>query len=102
MRDTSPEMRKKQVEIIFRLSPDQRFQQGLEMIDFAHQTVENSIKQAQPDISPLDLKIAVFLRYYSKDFSEIEKQRIIEYFRKNTQNKNSYTVQTRSTRISSV
>jgi hypothetical protein len=82
MKDTSPEMRKKQSEIIFRLSPDQRFEQGLEMIDFARRTVENSIMNQNPDISPLELKIAVFLRYYSRDFSAIEKQRIIEHFKK--------------------
>jgi len=82
MKDTSPEMRKKQAEIIFRLSPDQRFQQGLEMIDFARRTVENSIIAQNHAISSLELKIAVFLRYYSRDFSEIEKQRIIEHFKR--------------------
>ncbi|MDX2306413.1 MAG: hypothetical protein NW226_26625 [Microscillaceae bacterium] len=80
MNDTNPEMRKKQLEIIFQMTPRQRFEQGLQMIDFVRNTVENSIKKKIPDISATQLKIEIFKRYYGKDFSESEKTRIIQHF----------------------
>lgn len=80
MNDTSPEMRQKQLEGIFRLSAKQRFEQGLEMIDFVRQTVENSILKKTPMLSEVELKIALFERYYGNDFSIQEKQRIIHHF----------------------
>lgn len=81
MNDTSPEMRKKQLEGIFKMSAKERFAQGLEMIDFVRQTVENSIKKQNPMLSEADFKIAIFKRYYEKEFSEEAQQRIFKHFK---------------------
>lgn len=80
MNDTSPEMRKKQLEGIFKMSAKERFAQGLEMIDFVRKTVENSILKQNPALSETELKIAVFKRYYGKEFSEEAQKRIIAHF----------------------
>jgi len=80
MNDTSPEMRKKQLEGIFKMTAKERFAEGLKMIDFVRQTVENSIRKQKPNLSATEFKIEIFKRYYAKDFSKEEKQRIIEHF----------------------
>ncbi|GAH99844.1 unnamed protein product [marine sediment metagenome] len=77
MNDTTIEMRKKQLEIIFSKTPKERFMLGVEIINSVRTIVENSIKLENPGISKIDLKIAVFKRYYSKDFSENELNKII-------------------------
>lgn len=80
MNDTTPEMRKKQIEFSLKMTPQERFKEGLKMIEFVRNTVINSIKSKNPDITPKQLRIEFFKRYYSKDFSEIEKERIIACF----------------------
>ncbi len=77
MNDTTIEMRKKQLEIIFSKSPKERFMLGVEIINSVKTIVENSIKLENPGISEIELKIAVFKRYYSKDFSKKELNKII-------------------------
>ena len=77
MNDTTIEMRKKQLEIIFSKTTKERFMLGVEIIDYVRTIVENSIKIENPGISEIDLKIAVFKRSYSKDFSENELNKII-------------------------
>ncbi|HAI75623.1 MAG TPA: hypothetical protein DCM08_05200 [Microscillaceae bacterium] len=79
MNDTTPEMRKKQLELVFRMTPKERFQQGLEMIAFVRQTVENSILKQNPNLTAAELKVEVFKRYYGKEFSAEEQQRIIAH-----------------------
>ncbi len=82
MQDTSPEMLKKQRQIIFSKKPSERFLMGVEAIDFGRMMVENSIKQKTPGISELDLKIAVLKRYYENAFDEEEFQKIINSLKK--------------------
>ena len=75
MFDTNDEMIRKQQEIIFSKKPHERFAIGADMIDFGYRMVENSIKQTNPNISEIELRIEVFKRYYKNSFSneEIEK-----------------------------
>lgn len=81
MNDTTPEARQKQLSIIFSKSPEERFLMGIEMIDYVYMVVENSIKAENPNISLIDLKIAVFKRYYGKEFSKEEMVRIEDSMR---------------------
>ncbi|WP_448519836.1 hypothetical protein [Rhodoflexus sp.] len=81
MDDTTPEMRKKQLEIVMRMTPQQRFEEGMRMIEFTRKVVENSILQKKPNLSATELKIEVFKRYYGKEFSEEQLSRIFDYFR---------------------
>jgi hypothetical protein len=81
MDDTTEEARKKQLEIIFSKTPEECFLMGIEMINYVRMVVENSIRAEQPNISPTDLKIAVFKRYYGNEFSKEEIARIEESMR---------------------
>ncbi|MCF8374615.1 MAG: hypothetical protein K9H64_23555 [Bacteroidales bacterium] len=78
MFDTSEEMKLKQREILFAKTPSERFIIGADLIDFGRTILESSIKQKQPGISVLDLRIAVFKRCYEKEFEKEELERIIE------------------------
>ncbi|MCD4696407.1 MAG: hypothetical protein K8S16_09235 [Bacteroidales bacterium] len=57
MLDTTPEMQKKQLEIILAKTAEERFMIGAEIIDFGRQIVESNIRQNNPDISELEMKI---------------------------------------------
>ncbi len=86
MQDTPEEIIQKQREIYFNKSANERFLIGAETIDFGKIIVESSIKQIKPDILPIELKIAVFKRYYEHCFSKSEFEAIINtmifYFKK--------------------
>jgi hypothetical protein len=74
--DTPDHIRRKQLEIIGNKTPEERFLLGCKTIDDVRAMVENSIRRENPGISEIDLKIAVFKRYYKKDFSEEEIEKI--------------------------
>ena len=82
MTDTPHHIYKKQYDIIASKPMDERVRLSFETIDTTRQWVENSIKQNTPNISRIDLAIAVFLRYYSIDFTEIQRDNIIGSMRK--------------------
>jgi hypothetical protein len=79
--DVSPEMWQKQLEMVQAMTPAERMQQGWDIIDFVRQTVENSIREANPGISEIDLLIAVFERYYGHEYDDEMKARIIASIR---------------------
>jgi hypothetical protein len=43
--------------------------------------IATGIRHQHPDISDIDLKIAVFLKLYGDDFDEEQKQKIIAHLR---------------------
>ena len=77
MLDTTVEMVQKQREIFFSKTSNERFLIGAETIAFGRVMVESSIKQKEPEISELDLKINVFKRYYGNFFTNNELEKII-------------------------
>ena len=81
MTDTTPEMRKMQAAISAAMTPQERFMQGIEMMDYVKMVVENSIKAQNPNISETELKVAVFIRYYKKNFTPERLADIIAWFR---------------------
>lgn len=78
MLDTTDEIIQKQREIIFSKTASERFIIGVELINFGRIVVESSIKNEMPGISEIDLKIAVFKRYYENYFSKDDLDKIIE------------------------
>jgi hypothetical protein len=80
MQDTTKEILQKQREIIFGKSPKERFMIGVGMINFGRIIVESSIREKDPDISAIDLKIAVFRRTYANDFPSEELEKITKAF----------------------
>ncbi len=81
MNDTSLAMHQKQLEIILSKTLEERFMMGFEMIEFVLEMLRRSVKSRNPEISDLELKIAVFRQFYRDDFQESEMQKIIESFR---------------------
>ena len=81
MNDTTPEVHKKQLEIIMSKTPQERFMMGLEMVDSVYTMVSNSIRQQNPNLSPAELQVAIFKRYYRKDFSPELLERICQSMR---------------------
>lgn len=65
--DTPEHIHKKQLEVIFSKSPEERFLMGLQMTEGVRQIVINSIKIANPSMSESDLKIEFIRRYYEKE-----------------------------------
>ena len=78
MNDTSLKMRKKQLEIIHAKTSSERAMMGIDMIDSVKKIVTNSIKNRHPEYSELELKVAVFKRYYRNDFTPDQMEKIIQ------------------------
>jgi len=81
MQDTPEYIIQKQREIIHSKSPDERFMIGVEAINFGRMMVESSIRQNNPQISEIDLKIETFKRCYSQSFDPAELTKIINELR---------------------
>jgi len=75
--DTPDHIARKQFEILVSKTPDERFVILDRFIDFGRKLVESNIKNNNPDISELDLKIAVLKRNYSTCFSNDVMEKII-------------------------
>jgi hypothetical protein len=78
MKDTSPEIRKKQIELFLQKTPEERFLTGAQMIDDGRTIIESSILNVYPNISEIDLKTEVLKRYYSKFFKPSEMAKIVK------------------------
>jgi len=74
MNDTSPEIEKMLREKYMSLSGFERVQIGSSMFESAKKIVEYSLPK---DLSELEKKIQMFLRFYGHEFSEKEKNKII-------------------------
>lgn len=79
MDDTSPEMKKKYHEMLMARSPQERSRMGVEMLAMSRAIVISSIKAEFPDISPVELKQKLFLRFYGNDFNDEQKKKILAY-----------------------
>lgn len=76
MKDTPNEIMIIQHEIFFTKSLEQRFLLAMQMIDDGVSLCRASIKNEQPNISEKELKVELFKKIYSTDFSEYEFQKI--------------------------
>jgi hypothetical protein len=83
MQDTTPEMRQKQLDIIFSKTEGQRLLMGLEMMEDVRKIVMRSIKLGNPGFSEADCKIEFVRRYYKADFRTAQLDEIAEWFRNN-------------------
>jgi hypothetical protein len=81
MNDTTSDIAKLQLEIIYKMTVEERFKIGVEIINFGRELVISSIKKMNPGISEIDLKIAVFKRYYECFCSPQELELIIQSFK---------------------
>lgn len=77
MTDSTPEIVKKQLDIILSKSESERFRIGNELTAFGRKVLASSIRHEYPGISEIDLKIEVFKRCYASFYSSDELTRII-------------------------
>ena len=78
MNDTSPEIEKMLRVKYMSLSGFERVQIGSSMFESAKKIVESSLPKELP---PVEKKIQMFLRFYGQEFSEVEKNKIINRLR---------------------
>lgn len=67
MLDTPEEMLQMQRQIILKMSPEKRFQLGIQMINDIKKLAENSLKLEHPKATQAELKRLLFRRYYGQD-----------------------------------
>ena len=90
MQDTPEHIIQKQRDIIHSKSPDERFMIGVDAINFSRMMVESSIKQSNPNISAVDLKVETFRRCYSQSFDSAELNAILAELRAYWERKKSH------------
>lgn len=83
MLDTSPEINSRVHQMMKKKSGPDRLLMGCSMFDMAKEIVQASIRAENPDISPEELRAQLFLRFYKNDFSERERERIINHLKIN-------------------
>ena len=83
MRDTPPEITEKMNEMINKKSPEGRLRMGASMHATSKFLIIRAIKEENPDISEVDLKKEVFLRFYGSDFDPETREKILKHIEKN-------------------
>ena len=79
MNDTSALMTDRIIKAMQAKEPAARLKMGCSMFDFSRQLVVSSILDQFPNISKMEMRRELFLRFYGSDFSSIEQEKIIEY-----------------------
>ena len=69
MSDTLPEIQALQRQLFLRMSPQQRFDHGMQQIKDVRRIAENSLRQAHPEASTPELKVLLLERYYGHELS---------------------------------
>jgi hypothetical protein len=77
MKDTRPEVAAQFRNLMKAKSNEQRLLMGCSMFDTAKQIVQSSIYSQHPGITPEEMKIEIFLRFYGQDFSQADKDKIL-------------------------
>lgn len=77
MTDTAPEIAARLGQMMKQRSGEERLLMGTSMFSFARQLVIESIRAADPEIGELELRRALFLRFYGSQFSPAERERIL-------------------------
>lgn len=78
MNDTSKEMEEKYFELLMRRSGEERLKMGASMYDTAKEIVRSSILEESKNITPVELKKKIFLRFYGHEFTEVRRQKILK------------------------
>ncbi|NGX37322.1 MAG: hypothetical protein K1000chlam2_00476 [Chlamydiae bacterium] len=79
MRDTSPEMEKKMIEMMQKKSPTERVKMGISMYETSRYLVTRAIKEQNPNISETALRQEIFLKFYRNDFDPATREKILKH-----------------------
>ena len=77
MNDTSPEIEKRYRAMLLARPGEERLKMGCSMHTCAQQFVRASVQAQTPQISPVTLRLALFLRFYGNDFDAATRKRIL-------------------------
>ncbi len=78
MKDTSPEIESRFMDMMMSKSGVERLMMGFAMFETARRQVIASIKGERPDIDEKELRRQVFLRFYGQEFDENEREKIFK------------------------
>ena len=76
--DVTPKVYWKQLAIIMAKTPTERFQLGLDHIEYVREVVEASILAEKPNLTSGELACAIFERFYGNEHDENYKRRVKE------------------------
>jgi len=79
MNDTSPAIDEKMLELIRKKTPEERLRMGCSMYDFSKSLVTRSILESFPNLTQVEIRREIFLRFYGNDFDSAKSQKILEY-----------------------
>lgn len=78
MKDTSPQVESRFIEMLMKKSGQERMMLGFSMFDMARRQVIASIKMDNPDVDVKEIRKGIFLRFYGHEFSPEEQRKILE------------------------
>jgi len=78
MKDTHPEIEERFFKMIMEKSGEERLQMGFEMDEAARRLAAASLLNENREASELDIRIAVFNRFYEIDLSPKIRQKVIK------------------------
>ena len=84
MNDTNEKMQKIFNEMMMKKTNEERLIMGCSMFTAAKIIVRSSILEKNPDITENELRVKLFLRFYGLDFTESEKEKIIQHLMTHT------------------
>jgi len=79
MRDTPPHITQKMNEMFQKKTPMERIKMGCSMYETSKSLLIRSILESCPNISRVNLKTELFLRFYGDEFDEATRAKIIKH-----------------------
>ena len=79
MKDTSPEVNARMIEMIQKKTPVERLAMGCSTYDFSKQIVISGLLKENPKLSGAELKKELFLKFYGNNVEGNQKRKIIAY-----------------------
>lgn len=79
MQDTSPEILKKINDMMQLKTPQEKLEMSWSMYRTSRQLIIQSIINQNPDISAVELRKELFLKFYKDDFTLSEQEKIIDH-----------------------
>lgn len=80
MNDTSPEIAERMIAMCQQKTGLERLEMGASMYETSRYLVTRFILSANPNISEVDFKKELFLKFYGSDFSPAETEKIFKHF----------------------
>ncbi len=77
MKDTHILVESRFLEMMMERSGQERMKMGFSMFDMVRRQVIASIKEGNPNASMNDIKKEIFIRFYAHEFSQKEREKIL-------------------------